>query len=365
MKTALANLPWQRGEFYGVRAGSRWPFMLKTGENKKREYVPFPFFLAYATSLLKKNSKKAVLVDAVAESLDETRFIQKIIDFSPDLIVAETSTPSFNNDIMILKDLSLKLPACRIALSGPHADVFSHNIMQKYSFINYVLTGEYEYTVLELMNCLENNNPLGDVSGLVYRKNGLPHSTPPRSLIEKLDDLPWPEREDVPIYSYNDGFARIGGSNVQVWSSRGCPFGCIYCLWPQVVYKNKSYRKRAAEEVLDEIEYLIKNFKFNSVNFDDDIFNADREHVLDICREFKKRKVSIPWTIMARADYMDQELLEEMRSSGLHSVKYGIESADEGILSACNKRMDIAWVKDIIKITKELGIRVHLTFCIG
>lgn len=154
--------------------------------------------------------------------------------------------------------------------------------------------------------------------------------------------------------------------SVQMLASRGCPFNCNFCLWPQVMYQGNSYRTRNIKDVVDEMEYLVKNRGFKSVYFDDDTFNVGKERMLQFCQAIRQRGLeSIPWAIMARADLMDREILEQMKSAGLWAVKYGVESCVQDLVEKYGKNMNLSKTTNIIKITKDLGIRVHLTFCFG
>src|SRR3989339_152699 len=148
MRVVLLNLPWQKNERFGIRAGSRWPFTSLPEHDGRIHYFPFPFFLAYATSLLKKEGKQVKLLDAIAEEINVDEVIKRIRIFNPELIVIETSTPSFKNDIGLISIIHSDLPYSQIALCGPHASVFPGGILSKYNFINYILIGEYEFILL-------------------------------------------------------------------------------------------------------------------------------------------------------------------------------------------------------------------------
>lgn len=365
MRVLLANPPWVIDRRYGVRAGSRWPFTLRLGDKDQRDYVPFPFFIAYAAALLEKDKKEVVLIDAVADGVGEDVFLERVNNYAPQIIVFETSTPSFENDIRIARRIKHGLKNAQIVFCGTHASVFPVEILEGHDFINYVLMGEYEYTLRELIKCLEEGQDLKDVLGLAYRREGRVEINKQRPAARRLDDLPWPERETLPMHKYNDGFCDLPRPNVQMLASRGCPYQCIFCLWPQVLYGEHLYRKRDPHDVIDEMEWLLSRYGFKAVYFDDDTFNVDSDYVEEICKEINKRKIEIPWAIMARPDLMNEKVLKNLLDAGLCAVKYGIESADKRILKSCGKNMDLDKARRMINFTKKLGIKVHLTFCLG
>jgi len=365
MRIILLNLPWRQDSRWGVRAGSRWPFTSEPEKDGYIKYIPFPFFLAHAASLLENKDNEIKFIDAIAQRLDEQATIDEIDDYKPSLVVIETSTPSFANDIRISEMIKRRVSNSSIVLCGPHASSYAKNILDKYDFINYILIGEYEYALLDLVDSLKNSLNLRTVLGLVFRSNHTVITNKPRQTLKNLDDLPWPHREAQVIYKYNDGFAGLPVPNVQMYSSRGCPFHCIFCLWPQVLYGEHKYRKRDPVKVVNEMEWLIKKFNFKAVYFDDDVFNIDKTHVTNICNEIIKRNIKVPWAIMARADLMNERLLSSLAGAGLYAVKYGIESANSKVLKLCKKNMNLIKAKKMIQFSKGLGIRVHLTFCLG
>jgi radical SAM superfamily enzyme YgiQ (UPF0313 family) len=367
MKVFLGNAPWVKNDRVGVRAGSRWPFTTKREKNKKIPgYLPFPFFLAYATSVLKKNNIDVLLVDGIAEGDTREKFIDKIEDFGPNLVLLETSTPSINTDLEIAKKIKERIRT-KIAFSGPHASVIYNELMKRNNFIDFILVGEYEYTFLDLVKHLEINKNLKNVKGLVYRNKNKIIVNESRPLIKNLDELPWPARHFLPMYSYNDEFAGMPKPNVQIWASRGCPFKCIYCLWPKVMYNYNpnQYRVRNVTDVVDEMEWLIKKYKFKAVYFDDDTFNIGKDRVIKLANEIKKRGIRVPWSIMARADTMDKDMLKAMKDAGLYSLKYGVESGVQELVNNAHKNLNLNKVREIVSLTKEMGIKVHLTFTLG
>ncbi|MEI6831359.1 MAG: radical SAM protein, partial [Candidatus Omnitrophota bacterium] len=360
LEVLLVNLPWQKENRQGVRAGSRWPHLRDVSEG---EYLPFPFFLAYATSLLKKNGINAYIIDAIAEKTSEEDFLEIVLRKDIDFIVAETSVPSFYDDLRLLKRIAEF--GVSIILCGPNYEIFKPEFLKEHSFISFVLYGEYELTLLELIKALQQRGKLSDINGLIYNDDGIIKKNPPRTHFD-LDILPWPQRETLPIYSYLDAPGGMRTPCAQILASRGCPFKCQFCLWPQVIYQGNHYRARDIKDVIDEMEYLVSYKGFKSVYFDDDTFNVGRKRMVDFCNEIRKRGLNkIQWSIMARADLMDEELLLNFKKAGLYSVKYGVESAVQSLVDGIGKDMDLKKTEKMIRFTQKLGIKVHLTFTFG
>jgi len=360
MKVVLVNMPWKSNGLWGVRAGSRWPHIRHPYSEK--DYLPYPFFLGYAASLLKKNGFDMSFIDAIAEQIEISDFIRLLEQGKPDLIVAETSTPSLQYDLSLLEKLRDIAP---IAVCGPEFNVRNVSFLKNKHYIDFVMAGEYEETLLELVQTIKNKKDFSAIKGLIYRRNGQIYKNPLRPLIKDLDLLPWPYRDGLQMQNYVDAPGGMPLPCAQMWTSRGCPYKCIFCLWPHIMYHGNNYRIRKPVEVVNEMEYLIKELKFKSIYIDDDTANVDKKALIEIAGEIKKRKLKFPWAIMARPDLMDEELLIKLRSSGLYSVKYGVESAVQKLVDNANKNMDLKYALKMINFTNKLGIKTHLTFTFG
>lgn len=362
-KIFLGNSPWKKPGYYGVRAGSRWPHFEKEGDC----YMPFPFFMAYAAALLEQNGVEVALVDGIAEGIATEEFFDRLVASNPCAVVYEVSTPSIDVDLEVARRTKEMLGNdVPVVFCGPHHDMFREDFLAQHPEVDIVMKGEYEFTLLNLVTCLQGDESLETVQGILFRdEQGKVIVNPPRPLEADLGKFPWPARHHLPMDKYFDLPGGIPAPSLQLWASRGCPFSCIFCSWPQIMYGDKSYRTREPKDVVDEIEHCVKEYGFKSFYFDDDTFNVGKERMLAICQEIKSRDLNLPWAIMARADCMDREILQAMKDAGLVALKYGVESAVPEILEAAGKNLDLDKVRDTVRITRELGIKYHLTFTFG
>ncbi len=363
MRIFLGNPPWSKDNYYGVRAGSRWPHL----ELKGDRYIPFPFFMAYAGAVLEQHGYYPRIVDAIAEGLTEAAFLHAIDKAQPELLIIEVSTPSFPHDLDLLHTIRNRFGRdLRVAVCGPNHLMVGAEFLRNNTDVDFVMRGEYEFISLELAEALQSGKGLDSIAGLNYRdSHGNVHINPDRQLLKDIDSIPWPSRHQLPMMKYFDDAGGITQPCAQMWASRGCPHMCIFCVWPQLVYGGPNYRVRNPADVADEMEWLVKTYDYKAVYFDDDTFNIGKSRMLKLCEEIRNRNLNIPWAVMARADGMDQEILVRMKEAGLFSIKYGIESGDQSIVDGCGKKLDLATARETIRMTRDLGIQYHLTFTFG
>ncbi|MBN1586946.1 MAG: radical SAM protein [Candidatus Omnitrophica bacterium] len=364
MKILLTNPPWHRRGRWGVRAGSRWPHLKEAHE---RDYQPFPFYLAYSAALLEREGHQVRLIDALAGQMPESLFLDKVRAEAPDLLVAETSTPSLAHDLRLLNGLPKDLP---IALAGPEVTIREKEFFERQKRVQFVMHGEYEHTLLNLVRELEGKRQFESIPSMSFRYNGaIVVNNGSQKLIEDLDWLPWPMRDGLPMHAYKDNPGGIPHPGVQMLASRGCPYQCGFCAWPQIMYGGSNYRMRSVEDILDEMEYCVHTLGFQSVYFDDDTFNISRQRTLEFARRLQDRRrngrIRVPWAMMGRADLMTEEILEALAASGLAAVKYGVESADQKLLDAIRKNMNFEENDRMVRCTQKAGIKTHLTFTLG
>ncbi|WP_170291916.1 B12-binding domain-containing radical SAM protein [Heliobacterium mobile] len=390
MRVLFSNAPWHKqaeigqAGWRGVRAGSRWPHTSPFfGGELTGGYIPFPFFLSTAAAMAKRAGLETFIRDSIAMGESYADFFNFVREYDPQVIIMETSTPSLSNDLAIARRLKKDFSKALIIFCGAHFELEQEKFIESNRDIDFTVYGEYETALVELLNllhsCLVNESfslsekgeisvlpeKIASIPNLVFRDGAAVRKTLHGKPVD-LASLPWPHRDSLPNENYFDSVCGLDLPQLQIMTSRGCPYGCIFCVWPQLIYRGTHYRTRSPEDVVNEIEENLRRYPYRSIYIDDDTFNINREHVLMIARLMKQRGLTdVPWGIMARADRMTENMLDELKEAGLFSVKYGVESADQQVLNDIGKKLDLAKVSQIIRYTKEIGIKVHLTFTFG
>lgn len=372
MKVLFSNPPWweERSKAvtadgsevdlyrFGVRAGSRWPFTLQgrvpPGHFVPGCYLPYPFFLGYAaTYAARETGAKTLFRDSIALREGYDRYFEFLKEHRFDLIVIESATPSWEHDKKLIKEISRRFPDMRFAVTGPIA-VSSEDILGTLPRVQAVLKGEYEKNIVKVIN---------GAAGLL----DFDLLTP-----DEMNAAPFPYYDSDHAYRYFD--ANPKGQlypHAQVWSSRGCPFKCIFCVWPASMTGSdpdgngkRTVRHYSAEYMEEFLSGLVGTYGFKSIYFDDDTFNLGDRHVEAMCRVM--RKIGVPWSAMCRTDTSRMELWKEMKESGCFGVKLGFESGNQWVVdNIVNKRLDLNAARKVVREVKRLGMTVHGTFTFG
>ncbi len=359
-----------KNEKYFIRAGTRWPHSGIKKKGTAPHYLPFPFFLAYAAAWLNEEGFETDVLDCVALDIPETGLLKHIERTSPDIVFFESSTPVIEYDLQLIKKIKSVSGRIKIVLGGPHATALAGDIMRENMRIDFIIKGEYEETLVKLAKTLDRKGNPEEVKGIVFRDSGRVHQTGAAPLIEPLDKLPFPAREMFPSPEfpdpiiYWDGFCRRRPA-IQMHSSRGCRYRCDFCLYNQVMYRNGRRRGFSPGRTVDEIELVLKKYGPREVYFDDDDFTGNREQVLEICREIRKRGIRFRWSCMANAANIDRYMLEKMAVSGCAGIKFGVETASGELIRGLGKPVDLEKARRLLRWSRRLGIKTHAAFTLG
>tara|TARA_Y100000310_G_scaffold342439_1_gene445717 strand:- start:1129 stop:2553 length:1425 start_codon:yes stop_codon:yes gene_type:complete len=352
MKVVIANPPWP-GEGYGTRSNVRWP------HRRGDKVLTFPIYLAYTVSVLREEGFDVKGIDAVDKEWGIFRFVNEMKKLAPSVIIMEVSTPSSMYDLQTAEELKKELKDVFIVFCGPHASYFHKEIIENYKFVDGCIKGEIEYTARDLCNALKNKTSLKDVNGLTF-KEGVNKD---RELIKNLDELPFPDRDDFKIEDYMQAFFS-GKKTAMMISSRGCPYQCSFCLWPNV-FTGHVPRFISPEKVVDEIEYLVKEKGVDEIFFDDETLTVTKERIQGVCDEMIKREVKVPWLCNGRVDNVDSDVLKLMKKAGCTRIFYGVESGSEKILKSMCKGISKEKALKAVRETQKTGIVACVSFTIG
>ena len=284
-------------------------------------------------------------------------FLEDLRSYNPDYIVANIATPSFKSDMEALAQAKLVLPNLKIIVKGAPFLTYNTNVVYENPFIDYVIMGEAELTLKDILNGV----PDRDILGICYSENSQGVQNPPRPFNENLDDLPFPARHlvDNSIYKRPDN----GKVQAVIKVSRGCPYHCFFCLATPV--SGSKVRTRSAENIIAEIKECVEKYNIKNFLFWSDIFNFDREWTLDLCRKIIESGLKITWSANTRANTMDDEMANLMYKSGCRLVSIGVESGSQEILNNIGKKITLDDIRNTVKILKKNRIKIYNYFVIG
>ncbi len=345
MRTLFLNPPSFEG--FDGGASSRWP------ATREIESYWYPVWLCYPAGML-PDSK---VVDAPPHKISIEQTVAMARDF--ELLVLFTSTPGLEVDIRIAEMMRDANPRLRVAFVGPPVTVEPEKILRSSSAIDFVVRREFDYQIAQYAQ----GRPLEDLPGVSFRRNGRIVHNPDGPVIENLDALPWVTRvyqRDLDITRYNVPF--LLHPYIALYTSRGCPALCTFCLWPQT-HSGHRWRVRSAEDVAAEVRFALEAFPgLKEIFFDDDTFNYQKARTIELCRKLKPLKFTWSCTSRVTTDY---ETLKAMKEAGCRLMIVGYESGDPQILKNIKKGATLEMARRFTRNAKELGIAIHGDFIVG
>jgi len=216
----------------------------------------------------------------------------------------------------ISKKIKALFPDIRLIVGGIHPTSLLKKSIDEFEYVDIFVIGEGEITLLEILK----NYKKEKIKGIAFKKGKKVITNLQREFIQNLDELPFPARNMLPsLENYKLGFDWEGRTPATtIFTSRGCPFNCIYCA-SKVMWKRK-VRFRSAENVLKEIDFLVKKYKIREILFYDDHFTLNKKRLLEICEGLIKRKYDLTWCCLSRVDSIDFETAEVMKRAGCHMI---------------------------------------------
>ncbi|MFH1018808.1 MAG: radical SAM protein [Pseudomonadota bacterium] len=323
-----------------------------------------PDWLAYATAVLETSGVNARLYDFPARNWGRAELEQLLRAEQPDFIVLDSTTPSIESDLGCARAAKACAPRSVTIMVGPHASALpQETLLQGGGAVDAVAIGEYDHTVRDIV---ASYSDLEKVPGVAYWNGGDIRVTPPRPLIEDLDELPFPAWHHLDLTKYFDGTKLH--PYIDIFSGRGCPHKCIFCLWPQMMHGRK-IRTRKPECVVDEIEHDIflcpEVVRGGEFFFEDDTFTLHKPTAFGICEEILRRGLKVTFSVNARTDTADLEMMRVLKRAGCREFLVGFESGDPQILANIQKHATVDQAEEFMARAREVGIDVHGCFVLG
>jgi anaerobic magnesium-protoporphyrin IX monomethyl ester cyclase len=316
-----------------------------------------PLGLAYLAAALEQAGVQVRILDYVVYGYRQDALPSILKDFRPQIAGATAVTMTFDHARQILKNIKTIDPGIMTVMGGPHVSFCARQTLEAFAELDVIVLGEGEETLVDLAHNVEKGQNLAAVRGIAYRMGSEIKTTLKRNLIEDLDRLPLPARHHHALGRY-----RALRMPISLTTSRGCPHKCIFCVGRKMV--GAKVRYHSAERVVTELEYLAQ-LKFHQINIADDLFTANEDRCLAVCKEILKRNLDITWTSFARVDTVSEALLAQMKAAGCTAVSFGIESANPAILKTVKKGITLRQVRNAVRACRRAGIIPYASFILG
>lgn len=346
MKIQLVNAPLLKLGKFGEFSVNTWP----------------PLGIMYLASYLRENYSydlKIKLTDGTLLGKEKT--IEEIINFSPDILGISASTSNSTGGYFIINEVKKKLPDIFVIYGGVHASALPEEIYDA-SKTDIVVIGEGEETFLEIIQELKRRKSnFKKIPGLALFDNDKIIKTTPRQFIQNLDNIPFPAYD---LLEYRDKyvgwFFQKQSPETIIASTRGCPFHCFFCT--DAVWKSSKpfLRVRSPKNIVDELEWLVKNYGIREYFDVADEFNCIEPWAIEVCQEIKKRKLGLTWKCQLRADKVSETLAKNLAEAGCWYVHLGVESGNQRTLNGIGKKITIEQVGKACKVLKKYDIKVDL-----
>ncbi len=326
------------------------------------------------------------IIDAIPTHMDWAEFEALLTKKRPKYYLTQVTAPTLTNDMYGV--FLAKSKGAKTIAFGTHVTPNTINTLNDFPALDFVLRGEPELTLRELVDALEGKvgrnekmealmqktdptrvpisgemaaaNDLSSIKGLAWRSAGIVKVNGDRPFIPDLDELPLPMHHLLPLHRYR--LPLVNGPYAFVVPSRGCPAGCKFCI--KHVNYNYSVRLRSAENIMAEL-WLLKKLGIDNVMMYSDLFTVSRDQVMSLCKAMIEEKLAMKWMCNSRVDYVDEEMLALMGQSGCHMISWGIESGSKEILKRVHKGTDPEKVERALRWAKKAGIKNFGYFIVG
>lgn len=326
---------------------------------KAEDMGVFPHLgLMYIAAVLEQSNEFEVkLFDMALEKKTEKELVEVFRIFKPDVVGFASYTDCLYDLKELVSSVRRESSSVLICIGGPHVEAYPAETLEVFP-VNCVIRGDGEYSFRELCRRVRDKKDWRDVKGVGYRDGAKTRLNEPWQVID-LDELPFPPRQLSSMDRVKSAVAR-GAAITSICSSRGCPFPCTFCNSPY-----KKYRLRSPENVIAEIKQCYNEFGINEYFFFDDLFNLNKQRLVDMCEAFNSLPFKIIWSFRGRINALDEDVLHLCKKTGCNRIHFGVEAGTERILQLYKKGLKLEDVRKVFDMCSKIGIESVGNFIIG
>ena len=325
-------------------------------------YMP-PLGLLYIASPLKKHGHHVTVIDFVAEPFSDEKLQKEVPNV--DMVGISVTSQVATSVKRVVESIKQYFPDKVVILGGPHCTIQGKETLKEIQ-ADVSVIGDGEKTILDIVDVLNGKRKFSEVHGIFYREKGTIKSGLPPKEIEDLDAIDFPDRSLIRHYQYGKDtisgvtyFAR--GRITTMMTTRGCPFNCRFCVSKSIF---KTCRLRSAENVVKEMEEIVK--EYDSVFVVDDNFLMDKKRAHRIMDLLIEKHLGLDiWISGSRVTDADEDLFRKMKKAGVKSLEFGIESGNQEVLDYYNKKITLEKVEKAVKLSKKTGFLTIGNFILG
>jgi radical SAM superfamily enzyme YgiQ (UPF0313 family) len=315
-----------------------------------------------AAAVSRERGQAVYYIDCQAEGVTVQQLLERAKQIGPDLVVLYIEQIKINVDLEIAKRLKSSLDL-KVVFVGPFVTPLDREVMSLSPSVDFVIRGEFDYAVADLADAIGNGGNVKEIPGITCRDGGkICQGLPPDRLTD-LDRLPIPAYDLIDFNNYTESVF-IYQPAAAMATSRGCPYKCIYCWFPQTIYSHR-WVAQSPERMFEEVRYMVERFGVLEIKIDDDTFEIDRQRVVDFCELLIRNNVKVAWAPQCRPDLVDEELLRIMKRAGCIRILWGCESASQEVLDKMKKGFKVADIEKATRLSQKLGIEALNCFMLG
>ena len=330
------------------KAGRRHPCLNETGEQT------YSYQNLSCAAVLRENGFEVGYLHCPTMRLDCAAAENRIKETAPLAVVIMKE--HINGSAAEAISAAVKKHGAIVIWVGPFVTALHESEIKK-ECVDYILRKEWDYSVLLLLRALQDKRSLAEIKGLTWKSNrGAVTINPDPSEIDDLDALPIPAYDLLDLSKfYESVFVRFPAATMI--TSRGCPFNCIFCSYPQTIYSHK-YRAMSPARVLKEIKYLVIDRGVKEIRIDDDTFDINTQRVIEICKLLAKENLDFTFSVQSRPKLITDEEARWLKKAGCRMVLFGIESGNDGVLEKIRKNTTKDELRRGVRIAKKHGLDV-------